>query len=106
MEMRGHENVVEAVVFAPVVAYAAIQELASIEVGCLITRIPYVIFQWYGPGYRSKQGSRAIHRYMLPRQDHQDLELFHRAVSENAGAWRPTLMSFHLLPCHCLGWTR
>ncbi|QRW17304.1 nuclear distribution protein PAC1 [Rhizoctonia solani] len=33
MEMRGHENVVEAVVFAPVVAYAAIQELASIEGG-------------------------------------------------------------------------
>lgn len=36
MEMRGHENVVEAVVFAPVVAYAAIQELASIEVGAPI----------------------------------------------------------------------
>jgi WD40 repeat protein len=32
MEMRGHENVVETVVFAPVVAYAAIHELASIEV--------------------------------------------------------------------------
>lgn len=31
MELRGHENVVETVVFAPVVAYAAIQELASIE---------------------------------------------------------------------------
>ncbi|KAG8741302.1 protein with putative role during mitosis [Ceratobasidium sp. 414] len=33
MEMRGHENVVEVVVFAPVAAYAAIQELASIEAG-------------------------------------------------------------------------
>jgi platelet-activating factor acetylhydrolase IB subunit alpha len=32
MELRGHENVVEVVVFAPVAAYAAIQELASIEV--------------------------------------------------------------------------
>lgn len=36
MEMRGHENVVEAVVFVPVVAYAAIHELASIEVCFLI----------------------------------------------------------------------
>jgi hypothetical protein len=33
MEMRGHENDVEVVVFAPIAAYAPIRELAGIPVG-------------------------------------------------------------------------
>lgn len=32
MELRGHEHVVECAVFAPVVAYAAIRELAGLGV--------------------------------------------------------------------------
>jgi hypothetical protein len=45
MELRGHENVVEVVVFAPVVAYAAIQELASIEVSLMlqVSRLNFLI---------------------------------------------------------------
>ena len=32
MELRGHEHVVECAVFAPIVAYAAIRELAALGV--------------------------------------------------------------------------
>lgn len=35
MEFRGHDNAVEAVVFAPVYAYPAIRELAGVTVSTL-----------------------------------------------------------------------
>ena len=39
MELRGHENAVEVVAFAPLAAYAAIRELAGIPVRILLLLI-------------------------------------------------------------------
>jgi hypothetical protein len=43
MELRGHENAVEVVIFAPLAAYAAIRELAGIPVSIFWFHASYLI---------------------------------------------------------------
>jgi len=48
MEFRGHDHIIEIAVFAPVVAYPAIRELAGLPVRVHLLwcrRIPLIVFQ-------------------------------------------------------------
>lgn len=43
MELRGHENVVEVITFAPIAAYAAIRQLTGIPVEHFLVLEPCVL---------------------------------------------------------------
>lgn len=47
MEFRGHEHVIEVVVFAPIAAYPAIRELAGIPVKNLLLASPSRVFMLF-----------------------------------------------------------
>lgn len=103
-EFRGHENVVEVAVFAPVASYAAIRELAGIAVrlqspplpprSCARVSsaldvdpsrrlLPCVCLGSDGEGRHRSKSARTVRSHRFARQDDQDLGCHEWAVFEN-----------------------
>ena len=88
MEMRGHDNDVEVVVFAPLAAYTAIRELAGIPV-CL-SPASSARAQRH-PEYGRKQTRGLVRRKWGKRQDDQDLGHSEWPDAQKSGQSLPTL---------------
>ncbi|OBZ65764.1 Nuclear distribution protein PAC1 [Grifola frondosa] len=65
MELRGHDHTIEAVVFAPVSAYAAIRELAAIPVSSGRPAHPLPRVELMGTEHRKNKADRRVSRHRL-----------------------------------------